>query len=50
VPAKNTRKERFKIEKENHGHYSTLRLLSLQWLKAVGSSAGVFELARILYT
>jgi len=33
---KNTGKESFKIEKENRGRYSTLTLLSLQWLKAVG--------------
>jgi hypothetical protein len=50
VPAKYTRKESFKIEKENRGRYTTLTPLSHHWLKAVGLSAGVFELARILYT
>jgi len=50
VPPKNTRKESFKTEKENHGRYSTLTRLSLQWLKAAGLSAGVFEPVRILYT
>jgi hypothetical protein len=38
MPAKNTRKESFKMknkEQENNGRYLTLTLLSHQWLMAV---------------